>query len=383
MNKFNSFKDAINAFNSDSPIVCSHYHKSDKNIQLFLNNFPGKTLYAVKSNPDPEFVKFVMLAGVRNFDVASLNEVELVASVADELNLSNSVHLAFMNPVKSRIAIQDAYLEYGVKDYSFDTKEELSKILEETSYATDLGLCVRISVPKGETVYDISGGKFGANFEQAVALLTMASKYSTRLGICFHVGSQITCPSAYKDAIAMVMRVINVSGIKVTIFDVGGGFPAEYPGTRIPDFKDYFSVIEKELEKNNILNEVELWCEPGRSIAAPSQSLIVKVMLRKGNKLYINDGVYGNLFESSGFTKQTYTATLIRNKESVVSKKVDSFELFGPTCDSVDHMPGPFMLPSDANEGDYIVLELTGAYTTCSSSNFNGFSDLNRCELSN
>jgi ornithine decarboxylase len=381
MNKFSTFKDAINAFNSDSPIVCSHYHKSSKNIQLFLKDFPGKTFYAVKSNPDPEFVKFVMLAGIRNFDVASYNEIELVSSIADELNLTNEVHLAFMNPIKSRYAIQDAFLEYGVRDFSFDTKEELSKILEETSYATDLGLCVRVSVPKGETVYDISGGKFGANFDQSVELLKMASKYSERIGICFHVGSQITCPSSYKIAIEHVNRIINVSDIKISIFDVGGGFPAEYPNARISDFKNYFSVITNEIKNNKNLNNVELWCEPGRSIAAPSQSLIVKIMLRKGNKLYINDGVYGNLFESCGFSKQTYTATLIRNKESVVSKNVSNFELFGPTCDSVDHMPGPFNLPSDANEGDYIVLELTGAYTTCSSSNFNGFSDLNKCEI--
>lgn len=377
--EFKNFYEVVASLEPDIPVVCLHHHKSEQNIQKFLKHFPGKTFYAIKSNPEPNFIKYVMNQGVRHFDVASLNEVKLVHELATSLNIINDCTLAFMNPIKNRRAIREAYFEYGVRDFSFDTETELYKILDETKYAKDLGLHTRLVVPKGETVYDVSGRKFGADFESAVELLRLTSQYAERVGICFHVGSQITSNTAYSNAIAYVGKLLDESDVKLSVFDVGGGFPAEYPNSVLDDLTDYFAVIENSLASLNLC-KTEIWCEPGRSIAAPSQSLIVKVNLRKGEKLYINDGVYGNLFESCNFTKQNYPSQLIRLNGDI-SDEIVPFELFGPTCDSVDYLPGPFYLPADAGEGDYIVFELAGAYTTCSSSNFNGFSDLICCEI--
>ena len=104
----------------------------------------------------------------------------------------------------------------------------------------------------------------------------------------------------------------------------------------------------------------DLICEPGRAIVAESGSTIVKVVLRKKEKLYINDGTYGTLFDG-GVPNFVFPSKMISNGR-IQSKKLTAFSFFGPTCDSLDYMKGPFLLPNNIKEGDYIELGQLGAY---------------------
>jgi ornithine decarboxylase len=100
---------------------------------------------------------------------------------------------------------------------------------------------------------------------------------------------------------------------------------------------------------------------------------VIQVQLRRDAALYVNDGVYGNLSDAGplGFR---YPARRIRlGEDGERAAEFGDFVLFGPTCDSADRMNGPFRLPSDIREGDWIELGQLGAYGTCLASGFNGF----------
>ena len=170
----------------------------------FSELFPGNVVYAVKSNPEARVLRAVGLR-IRNFDCASLAEVALVRK------LLPAAEIHFMHPVKSRAAIRYAFDVYNVTDFVFDSANELAKILPETvsvGLVGDppvLGLVVRLALPKGGAVYDLSG-KFGAPLDEVVNLLRVAWPRAARLGIAFHVGSQCLQPDAYARAIALAGR---------------------------------------------------------------------------------------------------------------------------------------------------------------------------------
>src|SRR4051794_23087021 len=187
----------------------------------FVAGFPGETLYAVKCNPEPAVLRAVWAGGVRHFDCASAAEVALVR------NMFPAAEIHFMHPVKSRGAIREAWARQGVRDFVLDTAEELAKIRQETGDGEGLGLIIRLALPKGRAVYDLSG-KFGAAPEEAVALLRAARPHAARLGVSFHVGSQCLDPLAWREAIALAGQVIRAAGVAIEIVDVGGGFPVAY-----------------------------------------------------------------------------------------------------------------------------------------------------------
>ena len=112
-------------------------------------------------------------------------------------------------------------------------------------------------------------------------------------------------------------------------------------------------------------------CEPGRAIVAESGSTIVRVNLRKKKKLYINDGTYGTLFDA-GTPNIVFPSRLIKNGK-IISKKLTAFDFYGPTCDSMDYMKGPFLLPNNIKESDYIELGQLGAYGLTFRTQFNGY----------
>ena len=120
-------------------------------------------------------------------------------------------------------------------------------------------------------------------------------------------------------------------------------------------------------------NLPEIICEPGRALVAESGSTIVKVNLRKKQKLYINDGTYGSLFDA-GTPNIVYPTKMIKeNSNKIISKKLTAFDFFGPTCDSMDYMKGPFLLPNNIKENDYIELGQLGAYGLTFRTQFNGY----------
>jgi ornithine decarboxylase len=367
--RFVSVEDMVKTQRPSQPVHCMHPESLVEQAKLFLQYFPGISLYAIKANPDPYVLQRLYAAGIRHFDVASLGEVKLVRG------LFPAAHLAFMNPVKSREAIQAAYFEYGVKDFVVDTFEELHKILEETRVAPDLGIIVRLGMPKGSAACELSG-KFGCTPDVAASLLRDADKVAHRVGLSFHVGSQTLDPASYASAIRKAGDVIRESGVQLDVFDVGGGFPIQHLGMDIPPLTTYFDVIRQEIGKLKLPKSCQVWSEPGRALSGTCETLVVRVELRKGDVLYINDGSFGSMFEvcSMGWKN---TVGLIRPSRKggrkAPSKNAMPFRFYGPTCDSVDYMAGPFLLPEDVCEGDWIAIRGMGAYMAASQSRFNGF----------
>ncbi len=349
------------------PVTLLRPHAARRAARFFVDNFPGRSLYAVKANPSPSLLQILWEEGVTHFDVASIGEVRLVHETLPE------AVLCFMHPVKAEEAIAEAYFEHGVKTFSLDTIEELEKIVRATSTdgvaPTDLNLLVRLQVNNEHAKLSL-GAKFGAQAEDVRALLFAARQASDALGICFHVGSQTMSPTAYAEAMGRVRDAIVDAAVTVDIVDVGGGFPSSYPGMEPPPLEAYFEVIHSTFEALPISYSAELWCEPGRALCAEYASLLVRVEKRRGSELYINDGAYGALFDAAHIGWR-YPVQLIREGGSSV-RDMD-FSFYGPTCDDLDHMTGPFALPGDVAAGDYIEVGMLGAYGCAMRTAFNGF----------
>jgi len=345
------------------PVTLLRPHAAQRAARFFAEKFPGKSLYAVKANPSPALLKVLWDAGVTHYDVASLGEVRLVAEALPE------AVQCFMHPVKAEEAIAEAYFDYGVKTFSLDTIEELEKIVRATKGATDLNLLVRLRVSSDHSKLSLAA-KFGAEPHEVKALLMAARQASDALGLCFHVGSQAMSPAAYAEAMQRVRDAIVEAAVTVDIVDVGGGFPSWYPGMEPPALDTYFQVIHRAFEDLPISYSAELWCEPGRALCAEYASLLVRVEKRRGSELYINDGAYGALFDAAHIGWR-YPVRLIREGGS--NTRPMDFSFYGPTCDDLDHMTGPFQLPGDVANGDYIEIGMLGAYGCAMRTAFNGF----------
>jgi len=349
------------------PVTLIRPHAARRAARFFVERFPGRSLYAVKANPSPDLLRILWEEGVTHYDVASLTEVRLVAET-----LPQAV-LCFMHPVKAEEAIAEAYFTHNVRTFSLDTEEELEKIVRATNGASDLNLLVRIRVSSAHSKLSLAA-KFGAEPSEIKALLMAARQASDALGICFHVGSQAMTPAAYGEAMERVRAAIVEAAVTVDIVDVGGGFPSWYPGMEPPPLETYFEVIHKAFEDLPVSYSSELWCEPGRALCAEYASVLVRVEKRRGDTLYINDGAYGALFDAAHIGWR-FPVKLIR--EAASDAKDMAFTFYGPTCDDLDHMAGPFMLPADVSAGDYVEIGMLGAYGCAMRTGFNGFgSDL-------
>ncbi|HCK82966.1 MAG TPA: decarboxylase [Hyphomonadaceae bacterium] len=350
----------------DGPVAIARPHRVAAAARWFTSHFPGEVLYAVKANPSPWVLDALWKNGVKGFDVASEAEVELVASRYPE------ARIAFMHPVKSRRAIARAFHEFGVKTFALDSEDELEKILTETGGAKDLTLMVRFAVSGEGSAYPLAR-KFGASEQEAPALLRRARSVSEEmLGVSFHVGSQCMRPDAYRAAMAMVNRAIVKAGVVADIVDIGGGFPAIYPGMTPPPMIEYVNAIKAGFEEMFVAQNAVLWAEPGRALVAEAGSTVARVELRKADALYLNDGAFGTLFDATHLN-WSFPAKLLRAQES--RARLAPFSLYGPTCDSMDAAAGPFMLPADIREGDLIEIGSLGAYGMAMATRFNGFGD--------
>jgi ornithine decarboxylase len=373
MRKFKDVNDLVNTLKPDYPVYCIRPESIKTSTEYFKKKFPGKILYAVKTNPNEKVLKQIILNGIENFDVASINEIRLIKK------LKPDAKLYFMHTVKSRENIAEAYYELGIRDFALDTKDELQKILEATKQAKDLKLYVRIAISNEHAEIDLSR-KFGALPSEALGLVRLCKEHSKKIGISFHVGSQCMHKISFTKAIAEVGNIIKKTKIIPDIINVGGGFPSIYPDLNPEPLNNYMEEIKNALTKLKLPKMPELICEPGRAIVAESGSTIVKVILRKKNKLYINDGTYGSLFDA-GVPNFVFPSKMISNGR-IQSKKLTAFSFFGPTCDSLDYMKGPFLLPNNIKEGDYIELGQLGAYGLTFRTKFNGFYSNQIFELS-
>ena len=335
-------------------------------IKIFSKKFPGKILYAVKTNPHPEVIKTLIKSGINQFDIASIEEIKAIKK------FSQTAKCSFMHTVKSHESIKDAYFKYGVKTFALDTKDELIKIIESTSGAKDLELFVRVAVSNEHAEIDLSK-KFGALNAEAAGLLRLVKQYANKIGLSFHVGSQCMHPISYAKGISEIGNIIKKTKIVPDYINVGGGFPTIYPDLIPQSLDNYFLEITKSLENLKLNNLPEIICEPGRALVAESGSTIVRVNLRKRQKLYINDGTYGTLFDA-GTPNIVYPSKMIKDStHKIISKKLTAFDFYGPTCDSMDYMKGPFLLPNNIKENDYIELGQLGAYGLTFRTQFNGF----------
>lgn len=361
--------EVVAADRPEEPIHCQRPVAIAETARDFVKAFPGDVLYAVKCNPDPAVLRALHDGGVNHFDCASLPEVRLVRDMFPDA----AIH--FMHPVKARGAIREAWERHDVRDFVIDSTDELTKIRAEiaeiaaTGVPGALGLIVRIALPKGSAKLDLSG-KFGADFGAAVDLLRAARGCAQTVGVSFHVGSQCLDPLAWREALVLSGQVIRAAAVKIDVVDVGGGFPVAYPDQEPPPLGAFFAEIEESFERLGLPN-ARLWAEPGRALVAAGTSVVVQVQARRNGALYVNDGVYGSLADAGplGFR---YPVRLIRPDGEVTAATAE-FSLFGPTCDSADVMAGPFVLPADVGEGDWIEIGQLGAYGACLRTAFNGF----------
>ena len=367
MRTYQSPLDLVRERSPERPVALVRRRSVSVAARWFQDNLKADVFYAVKANPSRWVIETLVETGVTAFDVASLAEIELVRSVLP------TARLAFMHPVKSRSAISKAYFEHGVRTFSLDCQDELDKILDATGQASDLNLVVRMAVSADGAAYTLSG-KFGVSVDQAPGLL-MAVRRAVKdglMGVSFHVGSQCMRPTAYQAAMAQVGRAISRAGVIVDIVDVGGGFPSVYPGMVPPDMQEYADAIHRGFNEMPVSETTELWCEPGRALVAESSSVLARVELRKGDALYLNDGSYGSLFDAT-HSRWPFPTKLVSDREAASDLK--AFRFYGPTCDSIDHMPGPFWLPADVQEGDFIEIGMLGAYGVAMSTGFNGYGE--------
>ncbi len=364
MGKFKTVNELVNSLKPDYPVYCLRPNEIKKSADFFKENFPGKILYAVKTNPNEKIIKQIIANGINEFDVASLNEIKLINKIYPEAKLH------FMHTIKSKESIASAYNDFNVKSFSLDSKDELRKILDATNQAKDLELFVRIAISNEHAEIDLSR-KFGALPSEALGLVRLCKQHAKKLGISFHVGSQCMHKISYSKGIKEIGNIIRKTKIIPDIINVGGGFPSIYPDLNPEPLSNYMMEIKKELNNLKLDKLPEVICEPGRAIVAESGSTIVKVILRKKSNLYINDGTYGSLFDA-GAPNFVLPSKMI-TEGRIQSKKLTAFSFFGPTCDGLDYMKGPFLLPNNIKEGDYIELGQLGAYSLTFRTNFNGF----------
>jgi len=377
---FRTAQDAALALKPEEPLYCFCPAALRADTREFLQAFRGETAYAVKTNPDPRVLSVLAEEGVRAFDVASPGEMEAARAAWPE------ARLLYMHPVKAPAHIGRALGEFGIRHLAVDHETEVSKVVRAARRLRipleELTLFVRVAT-RNKAHYELSK-KFGASAAQAVDLLERASGLGLNVGLTFHVGSQVEDAEAYERALATCAWVWGRADVELAGLDIGGGFPAHYardPRRRerpVPSLAGIMAQIREEIRDWGF-EEVPLVAEPGRAIVARAFSVIVRVLLRKGQRLYINDGIWGSLSDSwTGHL--TLPVRLIRQSGRADPRRghpgegrIEPFRVMGATCDSVDILNRAFWLPEDVRTGDWIEVGHIGAYSLSLRTQFNGF----------
>ncbi|MFK8021287.1 MAG: type III PLP-dependent enzyme [Pseudomonadales bacterium] len=360
---FASVEEVVDTLQPSYPVYCLRPDTIRAAAKLFLDHFPGRVLYAVKCNPNLEVMRLLHEAGIRHFDTASPREIALVRENFKDADCY------YMHPVKGRAAIQLAHEVYRVDHYVIDHISELEKITEITGGGDASVILVRVKTPQHKALFKLAD-KFGCEVDEAIDLLRKVRDAGFQPGLAFHVGSQCQEPEAYASAMAVVDEIVKAAGVNLHYLDVGGGFPVDYVNDIPQPLTDYFDVIRDSAKKLNLRGDCTLMCEPGRALVASGCTLIVQVHLRKGDDLYINDGVYHSLSETMVCGLEL-PMRLIRKTPS--EAKLIPYKIYGPTCDCTDVLQKRVMLPADVKEGDWIEIGQAGAYTNSMSTQFNGF----------
>ena len=369
--RFASIEQLIQSLNPVAPIYALHPEKFRIAARRFLDAFPGDTLFAIKANPAPHVLDLVHASGIRHFDTASLAEIEIVRGRFPD------AHCHFMAPVRAPGAARAAFEKHGVTDFVVDCDYELDKLLAETGGGRKLRIFVRVATPLGGAVLELSS-KFGTTTDDAARLLKRVVEAGAAPAVTFHVGSQCLSPFSYAQAIEMARRTAATAGIRLAALDIGGGFPGPYQGNDVPPYHWYFDTVREALATLPDGEKLPVLCEPGRALVAEGLSLVTQVILRKGDKLYINDGIYGSFDELTlpGWVADYPIRVFAADGKGRVLPQPPGhtpFRVYGPTCDTLDVLPRPLMLPEAIGPGDFIVFDAIGAYSVAVRTNFNGF----------
>jgi ornithine decarboxylase len=348
----------------NEPIRCVYPAVLKRTASEFLAAFPGDVLYAVKANPNDLVLHALYDGGIRHFDTASLNEIKRISELFPDATCY------FMAPAKLVGAAAAAFHDFGVRHFVVDHDSELDRLLEFADQHTTLH--VRLKAENADAVYELSS-KFGVDFDNAVHLIQRIKQAGVGLGISFHVGSLCLSANAYVEAIDHAKKIAKMAGVTPEYLDIGGGSPTIYPLIQAQQPLDFFPAINAELAKFSPPGETTYLCEPGRSLVADGQSLLVQVISIKDDLVFLNDGIYGNFNELNlSADTVTYPSHVIR-LNGTAEARTRPFRISGPTCDTLDVLPMTFDLPVDIAVGDWIELTMAGAYTNTLQTAFNGF----------
>lgn len=364
LDSFPSAAALVRARRPSRPVYCLYPRLMRAMARRFVGGFPGHVLFAVKANPDPRVLEELHGAGVRQFDTASLEEIALVRTLLPD------ARCYFMAPSKLVGAAEAAYRDYGVRDFVADHDSEVARLLTVTG--PDATIHIRMKAHSEESIYELSS-KFGAEEAETAALLQQVAAAGRRPGLAFNVGSMCLHPDAYRRAIAAAGQVAAESGVEIASLDVGGGFPSPYPGLEVPPPEAFFAAVEEAAGAAGLPADCSLLCEPGRALVAEGQSLIVQVILVKGDQAFLNDGIYGSLSEPGASKRLVSFPVAAIRPDGDFADETRDFAIAGPTCDASDVLPVRFALPADIRVGDWIEVGLLGAYSNALRTRFNGF----------
>lgn len=338
----------------------------------FLAGFPGLVTYAVKSNPGEEVVENLVTAGIKGFDCASPFEIDMIRRLAPDA----AIH--YNNPVRSRAEIEHAVAR-NVKSWSVDSHSELAKLIEKVP-PRDCEISVRFKLPVEGAAYNF-GAKFGATRERAVELLKTVAAAGFIPSLTFHPGTQCTDPEAWGKYIRAAGEIARDAGVRIARLNVGGGFPNHRMVAQRPDLDSIFELIDRTTTEAFGADRPALVCEPGRGLCGDAFAVADRVKaVREGEHVFLNDGLYGALFEFGQIgciDRMEVMDPMGQRRHGAIAPKIT----FGPTCDSVDRLPGELPFPADIAEGDFVVFQGMGAYSTVTNTRFNGFGDLQRCTV--
>lgn len=363
---FSSVLEMLRSLEPVDPAYCVYPHILERATREFIEGFPGTVMYAVKANPAPIVLRGLIAGGLREFDAASIPEMEVVQQIMP------GALCHFMAPVRLPGAAARAYTHHGVRSFVVDHENELGRLLEELP-ARDVDIFVRLAVHDSDATYDLSS-KFGAYPDRVVALLQEVERSGARAALSFNVGSLVLKPAAYLRALEQCQEVLARARVKISLLDVGGGFPAWYPDVDARPVAEFFAAISEFAKQANSQGSLTLMAEPGRALVAEGMSVVTRVLLRKDNSVYMNDGVWGSFMEpiiSKGLVR--YPTRIYRDGQILEPGETREFTVYGPTCDSLDVLPRPFTLPADIQCGDYIEFGNIGAYSLTNRTGFNGF----------
>lgn len=320
--------------------------------------------FAMKCNPDPDVLTTLHHAGC-GFEIASATELDALRAIGVPAHT-----VLFSNPVKPIDHVRRAGAA-GVARFAVDSAAEIDKV---AAAAPGARVYVRLAVAAG-TSQVASEGKFGVDAEAAVGLLRRARRAGVEpYGLTFHVGSQMLDPGAWARAIATcgdIMRTLAADDIRLTLLDLGGGFPARYDAA-VPPIEAYGAQIIAAANAH-LPYPVALVVEPGRALVAEAGTMVAEVIgtaQRAGRTwVHLDVGAFNGLIEAL----ETGNRLRFPVTDSRGARDKALVHLTGPSCDSQDTILYDVALSRGIRAGDQVFIGSAGAYTTAYASTFNGF----------